>query len=105
MVEQLQGLLRSLTPRLYSIASSQAEVDQESPPDAGRGAYPQGLVALLRSTLRALPVLADRLPVGGDVRVFVEHNDNFRLPGKWRHPGDHDWPGYRYRTVPCFPAT
>ena len=77
-VEQLQGLLRPLTPRLYSIASSQAEVDEEVHLTLGVVRYPQA-----DGTLRAggaSSYLADRLPVGGEVRVFVEHNDNFRLP-------------------------
>ena len=29
----------------------------------------------------------------GEVRVFIEHNDNFRLPTNPETPVDHDWPG------------
>lgn len=75
--EQLLAALRRLAPRLYSIASSQAEVGEE--------------VHLTLAVVRydafghehlggASGFLAERLSEGGEVRVFVEHNDNFRLP-------------------------
>ncbi|WP_071912982.1 assimilatory sulfite reductase (NADPH) flavoprotein subunit [Aeromonas sp. SCS5] len=76
--EQLLGLLRPLTPRLYSIASSQREVEEEVHLTVGVVRYPQE-----DGTLRsggASSFLADRLEEGAEVRVFVEHNDNFRLP-------------------------
>ena len=76
--EQLVGLLRPLTPRMYSIASSQAEVEEEVHLTVGVVRYPQA-----DGTLRsggASSYLADRLAEGQSVRVFVEHNDNFRLP-------------------------
>ncbi|EOI5777069.1 NADPH-dependent assimilatory sulfite reductase flavoprotein subunit [Cronobacter malonaticus] len=75
--DQLLGLLRPLTPRLYSIASSQAEVENEV----------HITVGVVRFDIEGRPraggassYLADRLEEDGEVRVFIEHNDNFRLP-------------------------
>ncbi|WP_105573833.1 NADPH-dependent assimilatory sulfite reductase flavoprotein subunit [Cronobacter sakazakii] len=75
--EQLTGLLRPLTPRLYSIASSQAEVENEV----------HITVGVVRFDIEGRPraggassYLADRLEEDSEVRVFIEHNDNFRLP-------------------------
>ncbi|EIM1707086.1 assimilatory sulfite reductase (NADPH) flavoprotein subunit [Aeromonas dhakensis] len=76
--EQLIGLLRPLTPRLYSIASSQSEVEEEVHLTVGVVRYPQD-DGTVRSGA-ASSYLADRLPEDAEVRVFVEHNDNFRLP-------------------------
>ncbi|WP_054545441.1 assimilatory sulfite reductase (NADPH) flavoprotein subunit [Aeromonas dhakensis] len=76
--EQLIGLLRPLTPRLYSIASSQSEVEEEVHLTVGVVRYPQE-DGTVRSGA-ASSYLADRLPEDTEVRVFVEHNDNFRLP-------------------------
>lgn len=76
--EQLLGLLRPLTPRLYSIASSQSEVEEEVHLTVGVVRYPQE-DGTVRSGA-ASSYLADRLAEDGEVRVFVEHNDNFRLP-------------------------
>lgn len=75
--DKLLGLLRPLTPRLYSIASSQAEVESEV----------HITVGVVRYEIEGRPraggassFLADRLEEEGEVRVFIEHNDNFRLP-------------------------
>ncbi|WP_421210962.1 assimilatory sulfite reductase (NADPH) flavoprotein subunit [Aeromonas enteropelogenes] len=76
--EQLLGLLRPLTPRLYSIASSQSEVEEEVHLTVGVVRYPQE-DGTVRSGA-ASSYLADRLAEEAEVRVFVEHNDNFRLP-------------------------
>ncbi|WP_421202067.1 assimilatory sulfite reductase (NADPH) flavoprotein subunit [Aeromonas enteropelogenes] len=76
--EQLIGLLRPLTPRLYSIASSQSEVEEEVHLTVGVVRYPQE-DGTVRSGA-ASSYLADRLAEEAEVRVFVEHNDNFRLP-------------------------
>lgn len=76
--EQLLGLLRPLTPRLYSIASAQSEVEEEVHLTVGVVRYPQE-DGTVRSGA-ASSYLADRLIEDGEVRVFVEHNDNFRLP-------------------------
>lgn len=76
--EQLVGLLRPLTPRLYSIASAQSEVEEEVHLTVGVVRYPQE-DGTVRSGA-ASSYLADRLIEDGEVRVFVEHNDTFRLP-------------------------
>ncbi|MBS0971769.1 NADPH-dependent assimilatory sulfite reductase flavoprotein subunit [Serratia rubidaea] len=74
---QLLGLLRPLTPRLYSIASSQAETENEVHVTVGVVRYDIDGRARAGG---ASSFLADRLEEDGDVRVFIEHNDNFRLP-------------------------
>ena len=75
--EQLISLLRPLTPRLYSIASSQAETENEVHITVGAVRYEIDGRARAGG---ASSFLADRLPEEGEVRVFIEHNDNFRLP-------------------------
>lgn len=75
--EQLVGLLRRLTPRLYSIASSQSEVDEEVHLTVGVVEYQQGDETRFGG---ASSFLSHRLEEGGDVKVFVEHNNNFKLP-------------------------
>ncbi len=75
--EQLISMLRRLTPRLYSIASSQAEVEEEVHLTVGVVEYEQ------RESVRyggASGFLSQRLEEGGDVRVFVESNNHFKLP-------------------------
>ncbi|MGK4475443.1 assimilatory sulfite reductase (NADPH) flavoprotein subunit [Aeromonas molluscorum] len=76
--EQLVSLLRPLTPRLYSIASAQSEVEEEVHLTVAVVRYPQE-DGVMRSGA-ASSYLADRLDEDAEVRVFVEHNDNFRLP-------------------------
>ncbi|AHG21244.1 sulfite reductase subunit alpha [Chania multitudinisentens RB-25] len=75
--EQLLGLLRPLTPRLYSIASSQAENENEVHITVGVVRYEIDGRARAGG---ASSFLADRLEEEGELRVFIEHNDNFRLP-------------------------
>uniref|UniRef100_A0A366I0K9 Sulfite reductase [NADPH] flavoprotein alpha-component n=1 Tax=Brenneria salicis ATCC 15712 = DSM 30166 TaxID=714314 RepID=A0A366I0K9_9GAMM len=75
--EQLISLLRPLTPRLYSIASSQAEVESEVHITVGVVRYEIDGRARVGG---ASGYLADRLNEDDEVRVFIEHNDNFRLP-------------------------
>ncbi|WP_104037410.1 assimilatory sulfite reductase (NADPH) flavoprotein subunit [Vibrio jasicida] len=75
--EELVGLLRRLTPRLYSIASSQAEVDEEVHLTVGLVEYDKGDEKRYGG---ASSFLAQRLEEGGEVKVFVEHNNNFKLP-------------------------
>jgi len=80
---QLIGLLRPLTPRLYSIASSQAEVENEVHITVGVVRFE------IEGRARAggaSGYLADRLEEEGEVRVFIEHNDNFRLPANPETP-------------------
>jgi sulfite reductase (NADPH) flavoprotein alpha-component len=75
--QQLANALRGITPRLYSIASSQVEVEDEVHLTVAlvdyhaHGFSHQG---------GASGYLAQRLEEGGEVKVFVEKNDNFRLP-------------------------
>ncbi|TCW52094.1 sulfite reductase (NADPH) alpha subunit [Phytobacter diazotrophicus] len=79
----LIGLLRPLTPRLYSIASSQAEVETEVHVTVGVVRY--DIEGRARSG-GASSFLADRVEEEGEVRVFIEHNDNFRLPANPETP-------------------
>lgn len=69
--------LRKITPRLYSIASSQSEVEEEVHLTVGLVSFDDNGEA---RTGGASSFLANRLEEGQKVRVFVEHNDNFRLP-------------------------
>ncbi|MGE4816533.1 NADPH-dependent assimilatory sulfite reductase flavoprotein subunit [Yersinia enterocolitica] len=75
--DQLVALLRPLTPRLYSIASSQAETENEVHITVGVVRYD---IDGRPRTGGASGYLADRLEMDGDIRIFIEHNDNFRLP-------------------------
>lgn len=75
--DQLYPLLRPLTPRAYSIASSQALVGDEA----------HLTVAPVRYTLHgtdrhgvASVQLSDRLAVGDSVPIFIQDNPNFALP-------------------------
>ena len=81
--EQLVSLLRPLTPRLYSISSSPAEVGEEVHLTVGVVRFEHEGRA--RSGA-ASSFLADRVEEYGAVRVFVEHNDNFRLPNDTTKP-------------------
>jgi len=73
----LIAALRKLTPRLYSIASAMNEVEDEVHLTVAVVEYDafdkqhQGA---------ASSFLAHRVTEDSEVRVFVEHNDNFRLP-------------------------
>lgn len=75
--QRLADALRPIVPRLYSIASSQTDVEDEV----------HLTVALVEYDAHghqhqggASGFLAKRLQEGGPVKVFVEKNDNFRLP-------------------------
>lgn len=81
--DQLIALLRPLTPRLYSIASSQAETESEVHITVGVVRYE---IDGRPRTGGASGYLADRLEVDGDIRIFIEHNDNFRLPANPETP-------------------
>ncbi|WP_278370654.1 assimilatory sulfite reductase (NADPH) flavoprotein subunit [Vreelandella titanicae] len=76
--DTLLETLRKLPARLYSIASSQAAVDEEVhlTVDAVRyeshGRYREGVASTW---------LADRLNEDDSVPVYIEHNKHFRLPG------------------------
>ena len=75
--EALVSLLRKLTPRLYSIASSQSEVDEEVHLTVGLVEYEQDGQ---QREGGASSFLAKRLEEGEEVKVFIEHNNNFKLP-------------------------
>ncbi|OIQ22842.1 MAG: sulfite reductase [NADPH] flavoprotein, alpha-component [Vibrio sp. MedPE-SWchi] len=75
--DELVGLLRRLTPRLYSIASSQSEVDEEVHLTVGLVEYQKGDQVRLGG---ASSFLSQRLEEGGEVKVFIENNNNFKLP-------------------------
>ncbi|MDO6692144.1 assimilatory sulfite reductase (NADPH) flavoprotein subunit [Aliiglaciecola sp. 3_MG-2023] len=75
--EQLARALRPITPRLYSIASSQTEVDDEVHLTVAMVEYD------VNGNVRhgsASNFLGKRLEEGQELKVFVEHNNNFRLP-------------------------
>ena len=81
--QALIDLLRPLTPRLYSIASSQSEVESEVHVTVGVVRY--DIEGRARAG-GASSFLADRVEEEGEVRVFIEHNDNFRLPANPETP-------------------
>ncbi|MBG5949989.1 NADPH-dependent assimilatory sulfite reductase flavoprotein subunit [Proteus sp. G2618] len=70
-------ILRPLTPRLYSIASSQQEVEDEVHLTLGVVRYDVNSRAY---TGGASGFLADRLKEGDSINVFIEKNAHFRLP-------------------------
>lgn len=75
--DQLIGLLRRLTPRLYSISSSQAEVDEEVHITVGVVEYETKKGARIGG---ASGFLARSEQDETEVKVFIEHNNNFKLP-------------------------
>lgn len=81
--QQFVEALRKITPRLYSIASSQAEVDEEVHLTVGVVQYEhEGKVRIGGAS----GYLSGGLEEGGAVNVFIEHNDNFRLPSNLDTP-------------------
>jgi sulfite reductase (NADPH) flavoprotein alpha-component len=75
--QQFVDALRKITPRLYSIASSQAEVEEEVHLTVGLVSYEyEGQLRLGGAS----SFLAQHVDEGRTVKVFIEHNDNFRLP-------------------------
>jgi sulfite reductase (NADPH) flavoprotein alpha-component len=81
--QQFIDTLRGIVPRLYSIASSQAEVEDEVhltvalvEYDAHGNSHQGG----------ASGYLCKRLDEGGEINVFVEGNSNFRLPNDGNTP-------------------
>ncbi|WP_315853247.1 assimilatory sulfite reductase (NADPH) flavoprotein subunit [Alteromonas oceanisediminis] len=75
--QQLTDALRPLTPRLYSIASSQAEVEDEVHLTVAHVDYQFNGV---RHQGGASGHLITRLEEGDEVAVFIESNNHFRLP-------------------------
>lgn len=81
--QQLVELLRPLTPRLYSISSSQAEVEDEVHITVGVVRYD---IEGRARTGGASGFLADQLQEDDEIDIFIEHNDNFRLPAEGDTP-------------------
>ncbi|MEM9351325.1 MAG: assimilatory sulfite reductase (NADPH) flavoprotein subunit [Pseudomonadota bacterium] len=75
--DALRSCLRKIQPRLYSIASSQAEMDDEVHLTLGVVEYDAHGRPHLGG---ASGYLAHRAEEGNEIRVFVEENTNFRLP-------------------------
>ncbi len=75
--EELVRALRRLTPRLYSIASSQKRVGEEAHLTVAVVDY---MAFGERHLGAASHHLATRTGDGERVRIFIEHNDRFRLP-------------------------
>lgn len=73
---QLLSGLRKLTPRLYSIASSPNEAEGEVHLTVAVVDYQQNGEQRIGGASGFL----QRLEAGAEIEVFVEHNDNFRLP-------------------------
>jgi len=73
----LADALRPLTPRLYSIASSQDEVEDEVHLTIAHVDYE---AFGKRHQGGASGFLCERLEEGAEVEVYIEKNDNFRLP-------------------------
>ena len=83
LAQDFVDALRKITPRLYSIASSQAEVEEEVHLTVGLVSYQSEENSRFGG---ASSFLTQQLAEGGNVKVFIEHNDNFRLPA------NHDTP-------------
>ncbi|EAS41013.1 assimilatory sulfite reductase (NADPH) flavoprotein subunit [Photobacterium profundum] len=75
--DQLTNLFRRLTPRLYSISSSQEEVGEEVHLTVGVVEFEKGEESRQGG---ASSFLSHRLEEGAAVKVFVEENNNFKLP-------------------------
>jgi sulfite reductase (NADPH) flavoprotein alpha-component len=76
--EALLAGLRPLQPRLYSIASSQAAVDEEAHLTVAPVRY--DLHGRARGGVASTQI-ADRLQMGDTVPVYIQENPHFRLPG------------------------
>ena len=76
--ENFLALLRRISPRLYSIASSQTEVEEEVHLTIGSVLFENE--AGEKRSGGASGFLNHRLEEGGEVKVFIEDNHNFRLP-------------------------
>ncbi|MCF2864061.1 assimilatory sulfite reductase (NADPH) flavoprotein subunit [Pseudoalteromonas sp. Cnat2-41] len=75
--QELVDCLRKVQPRLYSIASSQSEVEDEVHLTVGVVEFDAFGESHLGGCSGYLCRVAEE---GSEVRVFTEHNDNFRLP-------------------------
>ncbi|WP_028869193.1 assimilatory sulfite reductase (NADPH) flavoprotein subunit [Psychromonas arctica] len=77
-VENFIALLRRSSPRLYSIASSQTEVEDEVHLTVGAVVFENE--AGQQRGGSASTFLSHRLQEGEEIKVFIEDNHNFRLP-------------------------
>jgi sulfite reductase (NADPH) flavoprotein alpha-component len=75
--QALVDALRPIVPRLYSIASSQAEVEDEVHITVAHVEYEANGYTHQGG---ASGFLSTRLEEGDNLNVYVENNDNFRLP-------------------------
>ncbi|WP_392562732.1 assimilatory sulfite reductase (NADPH) flavoprotein subunit [Orbus sturtevantii] len=75
--QELIDILRPLTPRLYSIASAQDEVGEEAHLTVNVVQY---FIADKQRTGGASYFLAEQIPEQSQIKIFIEQNDNFRLP-------------------------
>ena len=76
--ENFVALLRRSSPRLYSIASSQTEVEEEVHLTVGAVVFENESGQQRGGS--ASTFLSHRLEEGEEVKVFIEDNHNFRLP-------------------------
>ena len=76
--ENFIALLRRSSPRLYSIASSQTEVEDEVHLTVGAVMFENETGQQRGGS--ASTFLSHRLQEGEEVKVFIEDNHNFRLP-------------------------
>jgi len=81
--EALRACLRKMQPRLYSIASSQADVEDDVHLTVGVVEYEAHGAQHMGG---ASGFLAHRIEEGETLGVFVEENDGFRLPNDPRAP-------------------
>jgi sulfite reductase (NADPH) flavoprotein alpha-component len=82
--EKFATLLRHLSPRLYSIASSQVEVEQEVHLTVAALTFENKEGEVRQGG--ASGFLAHRLQEDQQVKVFIEDNHNFRLPANPETP-------------------
>ena len=82
--ENFISLLRRSSPRLYSIASSQTEVEDEVHLTVGAVIFENE--AGQQRGGSASTFLSHRLQEGEEVKVFIEDNHNFRLPANPETP-------------------
>lgn len=75
--DSFASILRKLPPRLYSIASSLKEHESEVHLTVGAVRYEAGG---RRKEGLASCFLADRVGVEGEVKIFIERNEGFKLP-------------------------
>ena len=81
--QTLVGLLRPLAPRFYSIASAQDEVGDEVHLTVNVVRYQ---IEGKTRTGGASNFLANQIADQDQVKIFVEHNDHFRLPNDTNTP-------------------